>query len=486
MRPCYCPACRARFEREKHLPPPHKNSDPGWDAYQEMQRQVFREFIDQTLAEVHKLDPQCLVGINNAYHLMMPEKPPPGVGYLTSDIGNQVEALSPLAHWLDSQGVPFDLMTKLGVADPRSIQDGVPASVMPKPAGQIQQEMAVILANGGRYSLWDIPTPEGRLRPEWIAAIARDVTPFLRARQPWCLGTRLPDVAVLHSAAAHYAATNRSEKTLVSQDIHVGGVMSALAPRHLNYELIPDWRLAAQDIRSPLLLVEDPELVTDELAARVLRFLEDGGRVLWSGQGLSARLQAAFGVKIAASTAEPEKLQLVAAQPAMQFDRRLFRLECHGAQVRLPVQTADGKRLPLLTSRDVGRGQAFYAAIPLMSRYAKQTVPAELVDQVLHLVLPAAGRRLLTDAPPSVECVVREKNGQQVVHLVNRAEGRRKTVAYHSVVLYPGVTKDGQRGIHPDRIITDIPPAPKCHLSLQLERRPASVTLQPQNHALSD
>ena len=300
VRPCYCQSCRARFERERHRAPPKTPNDPAWADYQEMQRQIFREFIGRTIAEIHKLDPNCLVGINNSYHLMMPEKPPSGLGYLTSDIGNRVESISPLVHWFDSQRVPFDLMTKLVAADPRSVKDGEATAVMPKPVGQIQQEMAVIIANGGRYSLWDIPTPTGRLRQEWVEAIARNVAPFLRARQPWCLGERLPDVSVLHSAAAHYAATNHAPMSFVSQDIHVQGVQAALASRHLNYEMIADWRLAQQDIRSPLLIVEDPEAVTEEVALGVLKFLDAGSRVLWSGRGLNQQLQQAFGVKVLA------------------------------------------------------------------------------------------------------------------------------------------------------------------------------------------
>jgi hypothetical protein len=484
--PCYCPACRARFDREKHLPPPAKNTDPGWADYQEMQRQIFREFIDQTIAEVHKRDATCLVGINNTYHLMMPEKPAAGLGYLTSDIGNQVEALSPLAHWFDAQGLPYDLMTKLVTADPRSVRDGTATAFMPKPAGQIQQEMAAIIANGGRFSLWDIPTPTGRLRREWIEVVARDVAPFLRARQPWCLGTRLPDVSVLHSAAAHYAATSLAAKTFVSHNIHVQGVVAALTPRHLNYEMLPDWRLAEQDVRSPLLIVEHPEAVSDEVVTGVLNFVNKGGHVLWSGTGLSARLQEVCGIRVLAEADKPEAFEVVGPTAQAKVKSRLLRVECKAAQNLLQAQTREGKRFPLLVSRAVGRGRMHYLAAPLMSRYADQSAPAALVDKILDIALPSAQRRLATDAPSSVEIVLREKNGQHVVHLVNMAAGKRTSTVAQAVVLYPGATSDGQTGIRPERLITDIPSAPPCRVVLRMERRPAAVTLQPQNQPSGD
>jgi len=485
VRPCYCAPCRARFEREKHLPPPKTEADIGWADYHEMQRQIFREFIAQTIKEIHTIEPHCLVGFNNAYHLMMPEKPPQGIGYLTSDIGNSVESLSPLAHWLDAQCLPYDLMTKFVVADPQSVKGDSATAVMPKPAGQLQQEMAVVIANGGRYSLWDIPSPAGALRREWIEAMARDVAPFLRARQPWCLGSRLPDAAVLHSAAAHYAATRRAQKSFVVSDRHIDGATVALSSRHVNYELLPDWRLAEQDLRSPLLIVEDPEAVTEAVAAGILAFLEKGGRVLWSGMGLTAQLQSAFGVNVDARADKPEPLIVGDEPPGATFERPLHRVSCTAAQTLMQVRTPDGKRFPLLTKNAVGRGTAFYAPVPLLSRFEGRPVPSTLVDKVIGMVLPPSERRLATDAPAHVEAVLRERDGQQVVHLVNLAEGKRTTSVYDASVLYPGVKKDGQRAFRPDRLITEIPAAPACRVSLRLAARPASVMLQPQNQPVA-
>ena len=246
--------------------------------------------------------------------------------------------------------------------------------------------------------------------------------------------------------------------------------------------MISEWRLAAHDVRSPLLIVEDPEAVTDEVATGVFKFLQDGGHVLWSGRGLSPRLQTAFGVKIVAEPREPEPLKT----GGVTFAGNLIRLACPAAQSLVEVQTADGTRFPLLTSQATGRGQAFCAAVPLFSRLAHQTVPAELIDKVLDSVLPQSSRRLLTNASAHVEVGLREKDGQQIVHLVNMAQGKRQSVVYNSAVLYPGVASDGQRGIRPERVITDIPPTTACHVSLQLDRRPSSVSLEPQHQPAID
>ena len=45
IRPCYCPKCTERFRQEHGMAAPEKPADRGWAAYQEMQRQIYREFI---------------------------------------------------------------------------------------------------------------------------------------------------------------------------------------------------------------------------------------------------------------------------------------------------------------------------------------------------------------------------------------------------------------------------------------------------------
>ncbi len=240
---------------------------------------------------------------------------------------------------------------------------------------------------------------------------------------------------------------------------------------HLNYELIPDYRLAGGDIRSPLLIVEHPTAVTEETAAGVLHFLTSGGRVLWSGRGLDAQLQEVLGIEIVADAAGAELLHLVGEGESMAFRRPLYRVECRQAEPRIEVQTTDGKIFPLLTSRRVGRGQVFYAASPLMTRLRIQAVPLALLERVFDTVLPPGERRVTTDAPDDVEIVLRQKDNRQVVHLVNLAAGQREVTPWR---------------VHRLRKITNIPPVPPCHLSLRLPARPMSVYLEPQHRELHD
>jgi hypothetical protein len=199
VRLCYCDPCRRRFLDETGREPPVTAADRSWSAYHEMQRQIYRECIRDTAKLIHEIDPQCLVAVNWAYSLRMPEEPDTGIAYLTGDIGNRVEGLSAEGHWYDGTGLPFDLMTQLNTMYEEPVPGGTAArsTFGPKPPVQIQQEMAIVVANGGRFNVWDSPTAESGLSAERHEFLAEHVAPWLAARKQWCLGsTRQPDVSL--------------------------------------------------------------------------------------------------------------------------------------------------------------------------------------------------------------------------------------------------------------------------------------------------
>ena len=461
---CYCEKCRERFKQEQGLDAPTAPGQPGWDAYKEMQRQIYREFVRDTAAMIHKIDPNCLVAVNWAYSLRMPEKPDAGIAYLTGDIGNRVEGLSAEGHWYNSLGVPFDLMTQV------KTQYG--NAMRPKPRGQIEQEMAVIVANGGRYFAWDTPTPQSGLAPEAMEFIGEVVAPFLRQRQQWCLGSeRLPDVSLLHHAAAHYAATDSAPHCFHKSDNRIEGACDALSRLHLNYEMIPDWRLQEGDIKSPLLIVEHPKVLTKDAGDALVKFVEGGGHLLMTGMRITGddRFRELFGIREYVGATGSEELTFTINGCDIPFTHWLFRLQLSTGRQLLAVKDARGATHPILTRNEFGRGVAYYVPIPLLSRHGEDVVPGELLQSVFDAALPAESRLLTTDAPETVEVVLRQQGGEYVLHLVNLAPGTRE------------VTKGAMQTFIK---ITDIPPVRPARISVRLPARPTAVTLQPQGAAL--
>lgn len=474
VRACYCPKCRERFRKEHHRDAPEKPTDPGWADYQAMQRQIYREFVGGTCREIHQLDPKCLVAVNWAYSIRMPERPDPGIAYLTGDIGNHVEGLSAEAHWYDSAGLPFDLMTQISTLRPAEGSDGEKLSMRLKPPCQIEQEMAIIIANGGRYNAWDNPTAESGLVPERFAFMAEVVTPFLRSRQPWCEKTeRMADVSLLHSASIHYSVTESAATSFTRRNNRIDGATRLLPTLHLNYEMLSDWRLDAGEVGSPLVIVEHPKGLTKKTADRLIELVRGGRSLLLTGMGISQdqRFGELFGLKLLSSPRGPERLTANVNGTAYEFDHWFFKFEAVGAETLLEIEAANGSRHPLLSSAKLGKGRLYCVPFPLLSDHGKQAAPRPLLDEIFEKVLPPSERLLASDAPATVEVVLRRQGNRRIVHLVNMAPGEREILR-------------ADRRNYP--LIHSLPPVPPCRVSVRLTERPSGVRFEPEGKPVED
>lgn len=405
---CWCAKCRERFRREQQLEAPTGPQQPGWKAYKDMQRQIYREFCVQTIERIKRRDPACLVAINWAYSLRMPEEPPAGVDFLTGDHGVHVENLAPDAIWYDGQSRPFDLMTTVFTGSGRE----------PKPAVQIQQEMAIILSQGGRYFAWDNPTAESGLVESRYQAMARHVRPFLRQRQPWCVHSRrVPDVSLFHGAEAHYDLNEKSPTGFPRFNPPLLAACQRLRQLHLTPEMVSGPRLERGEVRGRLLLLEDITVLTEAQRLGLRQFLDRGGKALLTGK----------------------------ASPAAGF----------------PISPPESHRL-MRTAW--GQGTLFQLAQPLFGPEESGSLAAS--EALLREVLPLESRHLVCHGPDTVEAVLREQGQNLVLHLVNVAPGKREVAAEA-----PAALRD---------IIRELPAAPACHIRLHVPTRPAGVELQPQ------
>jgi len=408
---CYCAKCRARFQREHAMEAPTSAQQPGWIAYKEMQREIYRQFVRDTAARIKRRDPACLVAVNWAYSLRMPEEPPAGVDYLTGDHATRLDDLAPDAIWYDGQNRPFDLMTTIFVHDK--------GRRLPKPTPQIQQEMGLILAHGGRYFAWDTPTDGSGLIAERQEMLGKVVAPFLRSRQAWCLESRrLPDVSLFHGAAAHYAAGVGNAAVFPRQNPPLLHACEGLRRLHLSPEMVSDRRLEKGDVRGRLLILEDTAELTEANRQALRRHVEGGGRVLLTGRAISAAQLMEVGGK---SGLVPKKL---------------------------------------------GHGEVFGLKQALFDKPDGAAADSTDAAAVLRQILPPAQRRIVTEAPPTVELVLRETDHAKVLHVVNVAPGKRE---------YDSKTPD-----FINMRITELPSAPACRTALRLSSRPHKVTLEPQ------
>ena len=453
-----------RFKRETGLEAPTSKQDPAWALYKQVNRKICIEFVEQTINRIHAQDPRCLVIFDAAYEIRMPEKPLPGLACLSSDRSTHPEDQSPYARFLDTQGKPFDLVSVILTLPPHEFppQDRPKATF--KPFAQLEQEMALIICNGGRFQAWDQPAEVTDERISYLKRISR----WLGERQPFCQQTvSLPDATILHSKAAHYKLTMQDDSCNVAQDPPLFDTAKSLGQNHINYEIIADWRLREGPVRSNLLVVEDAAALDDKTIEALGTYAHKGGQVLFTGKTITCSPAAAKLAGIALISDNPQKMDLaveLSTGTTCCVHADYYPIKIDRSKVLLKAELSEkehGEYYPVLTANSSGNGMVYYCPLAVFSR-KDSVIPDEIKTEILNIVLPKEQRQINVEGPATIEVSLRKKKAMYVVYLVNTAEGH-------------------QLGKHYSRVITDIPPAPNSRLSLKIPEKPISITREPGN-----
>ena len=114
---------------------------------------------------------------------------------------------------------------------------------------------------------------------------------------------------------------------------------------------------------------------------------------------------------------------------------------------------------------------AYYFATPLLCEHGKNKIPEPLMKAVFDKVVSPSQRQVTTDAPETVEIVLRAQGGSP-----HPAPGE------HGTGRAPGMGLGGRSYVN----LSALPAVPACAVRVRLDHEPASVTLQPQNIPLAD
>ncbi len=130
----------------------------------------------------------------------MPEPVTAGVAGLSGDFkpDDSVNSARFQGRCLEDQGLPWDLMSWSFSRKTRR----------QKPALQLKQEAAVVLALGGGYQAYFKQDRDGALRDPAEMDVMAEVAAFCRERQALCHhSVAVPQIALLYSTAGHYRSS---------------------------------------------------------------------------------------------------------------------------------------------------------------------------------------------------------------------------------------------------------------------------------------
>ena len=461
--PDYSKQAAAAFRRATGIRRlPKGAGEPGWLEFLEFNREQFRRYVRRYVDAIHAFRPGIQIASNWLYSTFVPEKPDIPVDFISGDyLGNaSISAARLEARYISQTDKPWDLMA-WGFQSPWSN----PVGPVHKPAVQICQEAAVVLAQGGAFQVYYQPTRAGWIDDRHVQVMA-GVARFCRARQALSHRSQtVPQIGLLFSTTSLYTTSKRLFGGWGTAVNPARGLLDALIESQLPVDIIPEWKLPEIAARYPLIVVPDwPNLgvmVRDQLR----EYLRGGGRLLVAGAENARLFAEELQVKLAGRATDQEAW--IPGDEVFANFRGLWQtVEPDGAEViesRFPTYDDRKNAQCAATWSRAGAGEivGFYG--PLGTVFALTHAPAAR-EVVRRLVRRLFGPMVTVESPPTVEVVLRRKNGLLLVHLLNATA--MQVAGDYSAVDF-------------------VPPIGPVRVRVRLPRPPRQVRLEPEGRSLT-
>ncbi|MDR3718800.1 MAG: hypothetical protein P4K98_08355 [Bryobacteraceae bacterium] len=419
--PDYAPAVQEAFRKATGIEAlPKGPKDRGWLEFLELNREQFRRYVRHYVEALHQSHPKFQIASNWLYSTFVPEEPTLPVDFLSGDyLGNASISTARLeARYLSQTGRPWDLMA-WGFQQAESNKIGS----VHKPAIQLQQEASVVLAQGGGFQVYYVPSRAGWFETSHIDVMRR-VGEFCRARQKAShKSATVPQIGVVFSGQSLYATTNKLFGGWGSATDSARGWVDALAALQYSVDVVPDWKLDKVKSEYPLLVLPEWTALGGALKKSLLEYVSAGGVLLASGAANAELFGNETGIRLLGQEATVQEAYLGGSEVLANLHglwRDVEPVEANVLASRFPIYDTRGGGKPAAVARRSGKGEIVLVPGPLGSVYAQTHTPA-VRDFVKRLIAPRFRPLVQVAAPPTVEVVLRRKDGKLLIHLLNSA-----------------------------------------------------------------
>ena len=454
----YCERAVEAFRRKTgRRRVPRKPTDPDFFAFSELCRQAFRDYLRHYVTALHRHNPHFQIASNWAYTSFMPGPVDVDVDYLSGDYSMQdsVNTARLEARCIRPQGLPWDLMAWSFCrrwAEKCNCTKSVP---------QLQQEAAVVLAQGGGFQAYFKQNRDGSIE-EWPMTVMAEVAKFCRARQRFChRAAPVPQVGLIYSAAAFYRKNERLFSAWEGLLGPLSGVLRMLLDSQYSVEVLCEHHLAGRMGEYPLLVMPEWDYLAPRFRGELLAYVRGGGSLLVVGPAAAGLFRKELHVRFAGKA--EEKTQWLAHGGrlcGLQTVSRPVRLERGAAPVgRLyPRNDPKGAFQPAASVARCGRGRIAATYVNLGERYVRAAA-----SDAREFLADLAGRlfpepTVEVHGSHHVDVSLNRIDGELAVNLVNTA------------------------GPHADEnvyVFDEVPPVGPLEITVRRARKPRSVTLQP-------
>ncbi|AQG80935.1 hypothetical protein [Spirosoma montaniterrae] len=462
VEPDYGPAPVAAFRQATGLPDaPKQRTDPGYFAFMEQHRTAFKQYVKRYTDALHQHNPRFQVASNWSFTSFMPEPVSLPVDFISGDTdpldGANRSAFQ--ARCIAPQGKPWDLMSwSFGYG----WSDRVGA---PKPAIQLCQEAAQVLAMGGGFQAYWTQNNDASLTP-WAFETMAELARFCRARQSFChKAVPVPQVALLYSGVAHRAKTTGVYKFNADLSGNLIGTLNALLYNQLPTEILMEHHLHGRMAQYPLIVIPEWATLADTFRTELVQYVRDGGNLLVVGHQGVKLFENELGVTLQETTRPAAYFgidnQLTGTKATYQpFEPLPGTRTLGGVYKQRDLRFGAG---PLASVARLGKGQIAGVYLNVGEDFYKREthVGRSVIGQMARALFQP---QVSVSGSSFVHVALNRKDGQTMLNLINMAGNHANRAVYST---------------------DEIPTPGPLTLTYRTAQKPKRLTLQPENRPVS-
>ena len=281
---------------------PRKAGEPYWNQWMDFHRDGFRRYMRHYVDELKSSHPDFQVIGNWAFSDHMPEPVSADVAGLSGDFSpdDSVNSARFAGRCLEDQDAPWDLMSWSFSRKTRK----------QKPAVQLMQEAAVVLAMGGGYQAYFKQDRDGAVRDLAEMDVMAEVARFCRDRQAYChRSVAVPQIALLYSTAGHYRESPRLFHWAGSNGVAVlRKALTQILQNQYGVQILSEHHLKGKMPKWPVIIVPGWKYLEPDFRDELAAYAKTGGSLLLIGPGPAKLFETELGMKTDSSIVAVESV----------------------------------------------------------------------------------------------------------------------------------------------------------------------------------
>jgi len=436
--PSWSDRCIEEFRRRTGIQEiPRKAGDPHWAEWLAFHRQLFGEHVVAYTDALHARKPSLAVCSNWMYSHMQPEPIAAPVDYLSGDFSPSfgAEQVRFAARFLASRNKPWDLMAWA------FLRTGDQQWTM-KPAVHLDQELAVVLSQGGGVFIYNQPQRSGRLT-EWHQDLLADVARFCRERKEWCFKTEtIPQVAVLFSHEYYYR-NNHPLFGAGNACQPVEGAVHALLENGYSVDVMNEETLLERMCDYKVVVIPEQDGLSETVIKAVTDYVAQGGKVLLAGSRVPVEWSETF-TGLTPQNPDSQKVYYVAADHgSVPIGGPWCEVVLTTAQEITPLLYQQEPELnrtsfPAATINTFASGNVVVIPGPVFRAYRQAHYPRvrSFIGQAM-LALGVDAQLMRREGPAWIDMAARKKDGRLLIQLTNLSSANPLSPERHIVEEVP-------------------------------------------------